>query len=113
MQIQTSNFHRTWALSRPGKKNMNEPKSEAINDTRQPGLAPATCSASYVKCGCGMDCPNLGTAGEPCWGEVEAYYQQPGDEENDDMYFHFCQGHKGQESFTPTPYQPETPNNRI
>ena len=29
----------------PGKKNMNKPKSEAINDTRQPGLAPATCSA--------------------------------------------------------------------
>ena len=25
---------------------MNEPKTEAINDTRQPGLAPATCSAS-------------------------------------------------------------------
>jgi hypothetical protein len=38
----------TWALSRPGNKNMNEPKSEAINDTRQPGLAPATCYAATV-----------------------------------------------------------------
>ena len=28
---------------------MNEPKSEAIKDTRQPGLAPATCSASRPK----------------------------------------------------------------
>lgn len=27
---------------------MNKPKTEAINDTRQPGLAPATCSASRV-----------------------------------------------------------------
>ena len=25
---------------------MNEPKTEAINDTRQPGLAPATCYAA-------------------------------------------------------------------
>ena len=29
---------------------MNEPKTEAINDTRQPGLAPATCSARPSKC---------------------------------------------------------------
>ena len=38
-----------WALSRPGKKNMNEPKTEAINYTRQPGLAPATCSGAVVE----------------------------------------------------------------
>ena len=27
---------------------MNEPKTEAINDTRQPGLAPATCSVAAM-----------------------------------------------------------------
>ena len=26
---------------------MNKPESEAINDTRQPGLAPGTCSAYW------------------------------------------------------------------